>query len=99
MLCYIMFCHVTLLLIIGKWVHVHICCLSSEHHSTHCGAWWLIGRFVAFRSKGRGFESRCNRHVHVGTRDIGQVLHSQLHVALRRETPTQYSCCVGSTSE
>jgi len=25
------------------------------------GAWWLIGRFVVFRSKGRGLESRTNR--------------------------------------
>ena len=27
------------------------------------GAWWLIGRFEAFRPKGRGFEYRCSRHV------------------------------------
>jgi len=32
-------------------------------------------------------------------RDLGQVLHSKLPVALRRETPTQYPCCVGSASE
>jgi len=32
-------------------------------------------------------------------RDFGQVLHSQLHVALRRETLTKYLCCVGSSSE
>ena len=32
-------------------------------------------------------------------RDLGQVLHLQLPVALRRETPTQYPCCVGSASE
>jgi len=30
---------------------------------------------------------------------LGQVLHSQLIGALRRETPTQYPCCVGSASE
>jgi len=30
---------------------------------------------------------------------LGQVLHSQFPVALRRETPTQYPCCVGSASE
>src|SRR6218665_1738407 len=29
-------------------------------------------------------------------RDFGQIIHSQLPVAFRRETPTQYSCCVGS---
>jgi len=29
----------------------------------------------------------------------GQVLHSQLHVAFRRETLAQYLCCVRSTSE
>src|SRR6218665_1612575 len=33
------------------------------------------------------------------SRDLGQVLHSQLSVVLRRETPTQYPCCVGSASE
>ena len=27
------------------------------------GAWWLIGRFVAFHPKGRGFESHSSRHV------------------------------------
>jgi len=32
-------------------------------------------------------------------RDLGQVLHSQLPVALWCETPTQYPCRVGSTSE
>src|SRR6218665_2197963 len=47
------------------------------------GAWWLICRFVVFRTKGRMFESRYPPH-----RDLGQVLHSQLPVALRRETPT-----------
>ena|SRR6218665_1189327 len=26
-------------------------------------AWWFIGRFVAFRPKGRRFESRSSRHV------------------------------------
>src|SRR6218665_2008300 len=32
-------------------------------------------------------------------RDLGQLLRSQLPVALRRETQTQYPCCVGSASE
>jgi len=32
-------------------------------------------------------------------RDLGQVLHSQLPVALRLETPTQYPWCVGSASK
>src|SRR6218665_428736 len=32
-------------------------------------------------------------------RDFGQVLHSQLSVAFRREIPAQYPCCVGSASE
>ena len=34
------------------------CTTSSQNW-----AWWLIGRFVAFRAKGRGFESRSSRHV------------------------------------
>ena len=32
-------------------------------------------------------------------RDLGQVLNSQLPVALRREISAQYPCCVGSASE
>ena len=27
------------------------------------GAWWLIDIVDAYRPKGRGFDSRCNRHV------------------------------------
>src|SRR6218665_1991952 len=57
-----------------------------------CGACWCIGRFDAFRPKGRGFESRCSRHPR-------QALHAQLSVALRLETPGQNPCCVGSASE
>jgi len=35
------------------------------------------------------------------SRQVGleQVLHSQLPVTLRHETPTQYPCCVGNASE
>ena len=54
-----------------------------------CGAWWLIGRFNAFRPRGRGLASRSSRQPR---RNLGQVLHSQLTVVLRRETPTQYQC-------
>jgi len=32
-------------------------------------------------------------------RDLGQVLHSQLPVALRREIPAQYPCCIVSATE
>src|SRR6218665_1017969 len=59
-----------------------------------CGTWWRIGRVEAFRPEGRGFESRSRPQ----RRDLGQVLHSQLPMALRRETPAQYPCCVGSAS-
>src|SRR6218665_3114781 len=31
--------------------------------------------------------------------DLGQVLHLQLPMALRRETPSQYPCCVRSASD
>ena len=51
------------------------------------GRVWRIGRVYAFRPKGHGFDS------------LGQVLNSQLPVALRREIPAQYPCCVGSASE
>ena len=41
--------------------------LPTEFVPTHCGAWWLIGRFVSFRPKACGFESCSSRHV--GTLD------------------------------
>src|SRR6218665_1968209 len=36
---------------------------SITPYCLHGGAWWLIGRFVAFRPKGRWFESHSSRHV------------------------------------
>ena len=60
-----------------------------------CGVWWLIGRFDASCPKGHGFKLP----LQPPRRDLRQVLHSQLPVALRCETPTQYPCSVGSTSE
>ena len=36
--------------------------ISSLHLLLNYEAWWPIGRVEAFRSKGRGFESRTNRH-------------------------------------
>ena len=44
------------------------------------GAWWLIGKFGALRPEGRGFEIHSSRP----RRDLGQVLHWQLPVTLRR---------------
>src|SRR6218665_904610 len=55
-------------------------------------AWCRIGRVDAFRPEGRESESRSSRHVG----DLGQVFYTQLPVALRLETPTQYPCCVGN---
>ena len=48
--------------------HLRHCMLSLwlwQHQSQdgHHSAWWFIGRFDAFRPKGRGFESRSSRHV------------------------------------
>ena len=37
-------------------------CLTFTKHEVR-GAWWLIGRFVAFRPKGRGSESRSSSHI------------------------------------
>ena len=79
----------------GKTNHGRICwftSLTSPHYrykKLKCikalllwGVWWLTGRFGAFRTTGCALESLSSRHVglHVGT------FHSQLHVALRRET-------------
>ena len=35
----------------------------GHRRKTRSVAWWLIGRFDAFRAKDRGFESRTIRHV------------------------------------
>ena len=37
-----------------------------------CGAWWLIGRFYAFRLKGRGFESCSGHHVATLTKSFSR---------------------------
>jgi len=61
---------------------------------TYAGRVWRIGRVDAFRPKGYRFDSRSNRHV-------GPWASPSLAaaVALRREIPAQYPCCVGSASE
>src|SRR6218665_1810950 len=58
-----------------------------------CEVWWLIGRFDAFCPKVAVSNPALAR------KDLEQVLHSQLPVALRRDTPTQSQYCVGSPSE
>src|SRR6218665_39328 len=75
----------------------HIATMRSDFksHDIYCEARWFIGGFNVFRPKCCGFESCSDRP----RRDIGQVLHSQLPVALRCETPTKYPCCVGSAYE
>jgi len=58
--------------------------------------WLLTGRFCALRAKDHGFESRYGRHV----KTLGKSLTRRtLPVALQREIPTQYPCCVRSSSE
>src|SRR6218665_462100 len=59
------------------------------------GAWWLTGRFNTFHPKGRKFVSRSSRHLVTLRKSFTHLLP----VALQRETPTQYPCCVGSASE
>src|SRR6218665_2513417 len=81
------------LCLVSTQLHMRCYVWSVEHE--HCGAWWLIGRFDTFRSEGRGFESRSGHHV--GT--LGKFFTRSVSVALRRETPTQYLCCVRSTAE
>src|SRR6218665_2190476 len=50
------FIHPSVLLLLHPSFHLFI-------KSIYCGAWWLIGRFDAFRQKGRGFESHFSRPV------------------------------------
>jgi len=53
---------------VSCWFHASWCTRFAEvsrhcMESINCGAWWLIGSFVAFRPKGREFESCSSRHV------------------------------------
>jgi len=64
--------------------------------TTLCGAWRRIGRVDAFRPEGRGFESRSSRQV---GRDLGQVLHLQLPVSLRRVNSDTVSIAVVGSRE
>ena len=74
-----------------KWIHEKVEALISLLSSLCIvGRGWRIGWVDAFHPKGHGFDSRSSRHV--GT--LGK-----LPAALRRETLTQFPCCVGSASE
>ena len=70
--------------------------LSATARTLYCrGASWLSGGVQCIR---------CGRSLvqipHLPPRrDLEQVIHSQLPVALWRETPTRYPCCVGSAPE
>jgi len=55
---------------------------------------WIIDRFLTFRPKGRRFESHSSHYV--GT--LGKS-STRSCCALRRDTPTQYPCCIRSASE
>ena len=66
--------------------------LKIDYNAIQCEACWRIGRVDAFRPEGHGFEYRSSRHV-------GQVLHLQLPVALRRVNSDTLSIgVVGSVS-
>src|SRR6218665_3335722 len=64
-----------------------------------CGAWWLIGRFVAFCPKGCGFEPRSSHHIetlgkfftHNCLRRFGGKLRHSIHAVsgapLSRDVP------------
>ena len=46
-----------------KWIVAFETFLKVSLSVEHWWAWWLIGRFVAFSSRGRGFESRSSHHI------------------------------------
>ena len=56
------------------------------------GRGWRIGRVDTFRPKGHGFDSLSTPRWH-----LGQVLHSQLPVVLRREIPASVLAVSGAT--
>src|SRR6218665_903870 len=64
------------------YVCMCVCMYVGMYVGTYiiCRAWWRIGRDDAFRPVGGGFEF-CSSRLYM---DLGQVLHLQLPVALRR---------------
>jgi len=65
-------------------IHAHVCL-------------YIVGRCGSLVDSSEGSWVRIP--LWLPRRDLGQVLRWQLPVALWRETPTRYLCCVGSTSE
>src|SRR6218665_1063942 len=53
-------CAYLILKYLCMYVSIYPCRVYSMYV---CGTWWLIGRFIAFRPKGRGFDSRSSRLV------------------------------------
>ena len=72
-------------------------------------AWWLIGRFVAFRPKDCGFESRSNRHLGTLGKSFTRSCLWRFGVKLRHsihavsEAPLSSSglerCCINNLNE
>ena len=60
-------------------------------------ACWLIGRFVAFRSKGRGFKSRSGRHVETLNKSFTRSCLWRLGVNLRHSICTVSGAPLGSS--
>ena len=59
-------------------------CLDDIRMALHfCGAWWLIGRLVAFRPKSLGFVSHSRRHVGTLDKSFTRICLWRLGVKLR----------------
>ena len=80
---------------IYAYLHIYFICMHTYMHTyiVYCGAVWRIGRVDAFRPK-----TWVRLPLHPPRRDLSQVLHSQLPVALSLVIPAQYPCYVGSAS-
>jgi len=79
--------------ILNSWISLVIGSLQDKKQSNYrmeCGG--LIGRFMPFIRRVMG-SNPALAATRKESRDLGQDLHSQLPVALRHETSTQYQCC------
>jgi len=74
------------------WLVLYACIYVCVHTSLNVSKLHVCMIASVYASMSEG--SWVRRHVY-----LRQFLHSQLPVALRRETPTEYPCCVRGASE
>ena len=81
------------------YIHIQLKGIQTIHEFINSYIIYVVGRGWVL-VEGHGSEGSWVRlPLYPPRRELGQVLHSQSPVALRREIPAQCPCCVGSASE